>query len=226
MSQDIFEGLKVWERTHTKLCKRMISTKCYMFIFVYHIALLPRRAGSGWWLNAPTCQDYSNYARSLFQRLQVTQYKVRLFLHMRVVFVRGIPIIEAYFYAHILLVPVLRFIIVFNLLSCLLVPSSFFLSDTKRAEISINENCQSRQQLFINWFRWIATDDLIIKKTYFERAGEYAQHPVPNAPGHFPLSFRELLWWSKAQNEGRGDVGTMAKCSWFGRFFIKHFSFH
>lgn len=138
MSQDIFEGLKVWERTHTKSCKRMISTKCYMFIFVYHIALLPRRAGSGWWLNAPTCQDYSNYARSLFQRLQVTQYKVRLFLHMRVVFVRGIPIIEAYFYAHILLVPVLLFIIVFNLLSGLLVPSSFFLSDTKRAEISIN----------------------------------------------------------------------------------------
>lgn len=48
MKQDIIEGLKVWERTRTQLCKRMISTKCYMFIFVYHIALLPRRAGSGW----------------------------------------------------------------------------------------------------------------------------------------------------------------------------------
>lgn len=47
----------------------------------------------------------------------------------------------------------------------------------------------------------------------FERAGEYAQHPIPNAPCHFALSFRELLWWSKAQNKGRGDAGTMAKCS-------------
>ena len=37
----------VGKKTQTKLCKRMISTKCYMFIFVYHIALLPRRAESG-----------------------------------------------------------------------------------------------------------------------------------------------------------------------------------
>lgn len=30
----------------------------------------------------------------------------------------------------------------------------------------------------------------------------------------------------KSSEQERGDVGTMAKCSWFGRFSINHFLFH
>ena len=78
MSQDI-SSVSRFGKEHTKLCKRrmiLICSQCSITLHCFQEELD---------LVESACQDYSNYARSLFQRLQVTQYKVQFFLHMSAV---------------------------------------------------------------------------------------------------------------------------------------------